>query len=200
MNAVATTVRKDVKDFFTLTPQVKFLLVIQLIVLFILSILIGIVFSPKFKESVLHQSVPGVTPDDAAEKAVRLALLPQTKFMKPGEEATFYVTISGDPAYAVDTVLKYDPLSLSVSSVENGDVFDRVVLNEVKSGTITFSAVYDPGKAAFKKEGIVLKFKAKALKKTEETIIHFDMKQTIAAQDGKNILKTAEPATLHIFD
>jgi len=53
---------------------------------------------------------------------------------------------------------------------------------------------------AFKKEGIVLKFKAKALKKTEETIIHFDMKQTIAAQDGKNILKTAEPATLHIFD
>lgn len=198
MDTVATTVRKDVRDFFTLSPQVKFLLAIQLIILFILSILIGVIFSPKFKRNVLHEAAPGA----ALEKTdgVRLSLLPQSKFMKPNEEITFFVTMSGAPAYAVDTVLTYDPTYIAVSTVENGDVFDRVILNEQKPGTITFSAAYDPGKNTFKKEGIVLKFKARALKKTQETVIQFDKDRTIAAQDGKNILQVTEPATLHIFD
>jgi len=192
------TVRKDLREFITLSPQVKFLLTIQLIILFILSILIGIIFSPKFKKNVLHEAVPPAK--TVQSKSVKLALLPQTKFIKPGEELTFVVTISGDPAYAVDSVLKFDPTYLSITSVQNGDVFDRIILNKVGPDSITFSAAYDPGKNTFKKEGTLFTFKAKALKKTQETILHFDLEHTIAAQDGKNILKTAEPATVHIFD
>lgn len=200
MDTLAVTVRKDFKDFFTLSPQVKFLLAVQLIILFILSILIGIIFSPKFKQNVLHQTIPNTTTKNVKDSGVRLILLPQDKFVKLGDELTFYVTMSGDPAYAIDTVIEYDPSVLLVSSVENGDVFDRVILNKHESGSITFSAAYDPGKNTFKKEGILLTFKAKALKKSQETILHFDVDRTIAAQDGKNILQTAEPATLHIFD
>lgn len=200
MDTLAVTVRKDLKDFFTLSPQVKFLLTIQLIILFILSILIGVMFSPKFKQNVLHQTIPNATLKNTQDTGVRLVLLPQDKFIKLGDEITFYVTMSGDPAYAVDTVIQYDPTVLLVRSVENGDVFDRIILNQLESGLITFSAAYEPGKNTFKKEGIVLTFKAKALKKSQETIIHFDLDRTIAAQDGKNILHTAEPAILHIFD
>lgn len=200
MDTIATIVRKDVKDLFTLSPQVKFLLTIQLIILFILSILIGVMFSPKFKSNVLRQQVPGATNDTTNTKSVRLSLLPQSKFLKPGEELTFYVTMSGDPAYAVDTHITFDPEYVTVSDVQNGDMFDRVVLNKVESGKLIFSAAYDPGKTTFKQEGIVLTFKARALKKTQETFLLFDTNNTIAAQDGKNILQSAEPASLHIFD
>ncbi|KXK11210.1 MAG: hypothetical protein UZ22_OP11002000414 [Microgenomates bacterium OLB23] len=120
--------------------------------------------------------------------------------MKPGEEVTFYVTMSGDPAYALDTHITYDPEYVAIRNVQNGDMFDRVILNEIKTNTIVFSAAYDPGKTTFKQEGIAFTFTAKALKKTQETLLLFDLKNTIAAQDGTNILKNAEPATIHIFD
>ncbi len=197
MDSFVTTVRKDVKDFATLSPQVRFLLAIQLIILFILSILIGVIFSPKFKKSVTHQN--NIVLEKPIE-GVTLTILPQDEFMKIGEETPFFVTMSGAAPYAMDVVVTYDPALLQVSQVENGDIFDRVILNTVKPGAVTFSAAYNPGKNTFKKEGTVLKFKAKALKKTEQTLIYFDQKQTIAAQEGKNILNTLEPAQVHIFD
>src|SRR3989344_1256954 len=99
MNTVGTTVRNDVKDFVTLSPQIKFLLVVQFIILFILSILIGVVFSPKFKKSVVTQN--GVTVQQPTPvPGAKLGLLPQDKFMKVGEEIPFYVTMSGQTAYA----------------------------------------------------------------------------------------------------
>lgn len=199
MHTVVNTVRKDAKDFVMLSPQVKFLLVVQFIILFILSILIGIIFSPKFKKNVTQKN--NIVLENAEKAAqVKLALVPQSKFMKPGEEIPFFVTMSGTPAYAVDIVLNYDPQYLQISAVENGDIYDRVIVNKGTKGMMTFSAAYDSGKSTFKKEGIVLKFKTKALKKTQETIIHFDRDLTIAAQEGENILKTAEPAQIHIFD
>lgn len=202
MNTVVGTVRTDMKDFITLSPQVKFLLVVQFIILFILSILIGVIFSPKFKKSVVMQNglQNAAVQKPTMVQGVKLALLPQGKFMRVDEEIPFYVTMSGPAAYATDIVLKYDPQYIRISAVENGDLYDRVIVNKQTAGTVTFSAAYDPGKDTFKKEGTVLKFKIKALKKTQETIIHFDENATIAAQEGKNLLETAEPATLHIFD
>lgn len=52
MRHVIDGVKRDVSDFAHLNPHVQFILLFQLIVLFILSILIGILFSPHFKDGV----------------------------------------------------------------------------------------------------------------------------------------------------
>jgi hypothetical protein len=56
MQSFAQTIQKDVHAFTDLRPEIKFVLVFQLLILFTLSILVGILFSPHFKPQLRNQS------------------------------------------------------------------------------------------------------------------------------------------------
>lgn len=195
MNSFAAVVRKDVQDFSTLNAPIKFLLAVEFIILLILSILIGVMFSPKFKQNVVHQGTEQNT------SQVTFSIVPEVTFMKPGDESSLLVVLNnGANVSAADIVLSYDPQYIQITEVVNGDFFDREIINTNIPEGMMFSAALNPGSQSTKKEGTVTVFKIKALQKAQETTISFDPNLTIAASNGKNILGATKNGTVHIFD
>ncbi|OGK14263.1 hypothetical protein A3H80_01580 [Candidatus Roizmanbacteria bacterium RIFCSPLOWO2_02_FULL_37_19] len=199
MKSLAQILVYDVRDFTTLSPQVKFLLSIQLIILFILSILVGVLFSPKFKAQVQQQNV--IQPSLVEEQTATLSFEPKDIILKSGEEKSVSILLSGKPASAVDIVLSYDPTLLQITNMTNGDVFDQEIINKQSRGKIQFSAARS-ATTAQQKEGIVATMKITALKKTGSTAtsISFIKDETIVAESGINILGLMNEAVVRIFD
>lgn len=195
------SLRRDIVDFKTLTPQVKFLIVIQVIILFILAILVGVLFSPQFNNQVKQNPNSERT---GSTNSTQLSIKPQDEIMKIGEERVISVHMTGTPVTAADMVLTFDPQILEVSAVTNGDMFAKEIYNKVENGIMYFSVAQNADDGAGRKptasSDMVFSFTIKALKKVETTKIEFSLDETITAEDGKNTLGVAQPAEIHVFD
>jgi len=194
------SLRRDIVDFKTLTPQVKFLIVIQVIILFILAILVGVLFSPQFNNQVKQNPNSERT---GSTNSTQLSIKPQDEIMKIGEERVISVHMTGTPVTAADMVLTFDPQVLEVSAVTNGDMFAKEIYNKVEDGKMYFSVAQNVDGAGVKPKrtsDLVFNFTIKALKKIETTKIEFSLDETITAEDGKNTLGVAQPAEIHVFD
>ncbi len=197
------SLQKDIFEFKTLSPQVKFLLAIQVVILFIFSILVGVLFSPQFNKKV--QQNPNGNPNSAIadRNSTQLSIEPKDEIVKVGESRLMSVHLKGSSVTAVDIVLNYDPAMLEVSDVTNGTAFGRVIINKVEKGKIYFSAAQDvtnAQKVNKNDDGAVFGFKVTALKKTETAKIEFSLDETITAENGENKLGITQSASIHVFD
>jgi hypothetical protein len=199
------SLQKDISEFKTLSPQVKFLLAIQVIILLIFSILVGVLFSPQFNKNV--QQNPKGSPNAVADKSsTQLSIQPKDEIMKVGEERLMSVHIKGTTVTAADIVLTYDPTAIEVSEVTNGNLFGRQIINKIDAGKVYFSAAKDIASAGASKQNTdeakdaIFGFKIKALKKIETTRIEFSLDETITAENGENKLGITQSAEIHVFD
>ena len=205
MKNFVDSLQKDIVDFKSLSPQIKFLLVFQVVILFTLSILVGVLFSPQFNNQVRKNPNTDLSAAIQDKHVTQLSIAPEDVIMKVGEERIMSVHITGAPVTAVDVVLTYDPAVLEINNVSNGDVFGREIVNKVESGRIYFSAAKNvENKGSVSKDKAladgVLGFAVKALKKVETARIEFKLDETITAEDGKNLLGVTQPANIHVFD
>lgn len=203
MSALLSKIRQDLGDFGSLSPQIRFLLLFQLVILFVISLLIGLLFSPGFGgQKVVHktQSSKGRLQNYAtlASSQTLVSITPSDVVLKIGETQTFSVVIEGQTVPTADIVIVYDPKTFIITDVKKADIFDRVIVNEVKPGEIHYSASFSPDTTA--QQGTMFTFAARAIKKTQETKIVIDKKQSITARVGENTLGATKDAIVRVFD
>lgn len=204
MQSIVRTIHLDIKDFVHLSPQVKFLLVFQLIILFILSILIGVIFSPKFRTSIENQAGTPVVENPIEEKQNKLILQLDSTIMKVGDTQTVRVRYTGDPSDGVDTVITYIPSVFSVSNISASDVYDTILRRRIDTEKIYFSGARSPFSENQDEvepdtsDYTVFTFDITALRTTDSAQLDFDPDQTIVAAKGKNILDTTEFVTIQV--
>lgn len=200
--SLVNRIRQDMSEFSSLAPQIKFLLGFQLSILFVISVLIGLLFSPSFRERTGQKLIKTQkhNPTVLSQTDTALYIKPADTVLKIGEEAVFTVVLDGSPVTAADIVLNFDPEYLEVVGVDQGEIFDTIIVNENNAGTISYSATYSPNTGETQQTGKVFSFRARALKRTEGTQLEFVKKSTITARGGKNTLKDTNSATVRIFD
>lgn len=206
MNAIIDTLRVDYKDFLKLSPQVKFLLGIQISILFILSILIGIILSPKFKNQVSKQSVVSVTeqiqptPEDAESSNI-LAIVPEQLTMSVNDTQTIQVIYQGEPTSAVDLALNIDTSVFEISEITEDPRFDTLLRREVIDDTLYFSAATSPYAETQEIDPDstgIMTFTITALRPAQSSRISFLRSDTIVASSGKDILDTVESIIISV--
>lgn len=203
MQSIVQTIRLDLKDFIKLSPQVKFLLIFQLIILFILSLLIGIIFSPKFKTNVENQAGLPVIEESVEDVQNSLSIVPETQTMLVGSTQTVQITYTGDPATAVDTVIHYIPSVFTVSNMQSGEAYDTILRRKIIDDHIYFSGAQSPFQEGADEINLsdytVMTFDVTAERPTESARISFSEEDTVVASSGKNILGQANDVTIRVI-
>jgi hypothetical protein len=188
---------QDLNKLSTLSVKRQFLLVGLVSVLFALSILVGAYFlgsnttPQKVEEGI---SVPTIKQQP---KQTTLSISPASLNMTVGKPLEMTVLLETLPVSATDIVLQFDPAMISISNVQNGNIFDRVIRNKVLAGSVIFSAAVAPENKNNLKTGTVLRFTVTPLK-AGSTSIAFDHKKTITAVNGTNTAGTLSNAQIQI--
>lgn len=192
MGGISTILQKDIAQLKKLDENRRFLVIVFIIVLFIVSIAVGAYINRFRTPSQLETTAPEtpvVSPKDA-KPTTALALSPAVKTLTVGQSETVSVVLSKVPVTAIDVVLTFDNNVLTVSDVQNGDVFDTVIRRRIEPGQVLFSANVKPENKNALKEGTVMTFKVTPKKAAESAVIGFDSVKTLTGLDGENTLGT----------
>lgn len=194
MGYMADSVSSDFKQINGLDSQKKTLLAAFLFVLFVISLLVG---------ANLNKKADNKTGTDTQQTATirpktRLTLTPSTATLKVGTTQKVSVDLLELPVTAADIVISFDPEVYSVSNIQNGTVFDRVLTKKIDKGSLTFSGAVAPEQAFSAEKGTLFTFTIKALKDEGSKTIEFDTQKTITALNGENTLGLSTGATYKI--
>ncbi len=202
MHSIVRLLRLDIQNITSLSPQVRFLLVFQIIVLFLLSILVGIIFSPRFKNNVQMRSGASLNtvPTSVPVQKNILKLQADQKSMIRGNSQLVTVIYTGDRTEAIDTVIQYDPTVIRIDKIKNLGVFDTVLQSKVDAQRVLFSAgmsldALEQGDFA---PGPIYSFTVTALKPVERTPLSFIEPENFVWHSGKNIVTSFENITFEI--
>jgi len=192
-----------------MSNEKKVLLIVFFFILFIISLRLGKILSQSPKPTI----VPTVSTPSEVKKtplinqqitptlgvpATKLALSPSNLNLKIGEEKTISLMLSELPVTVLTVNLKYDPTTLELSDLKNGDIFRRLIQNKIESGKLTYTSAVNLEEVTSLKEGVAFTFKIKALKEIDNTTIEIDNTETQAALDGANRLGSTTNATIEI--
>lgn len=186
------TLSKDIKDFSNLDPQKKMIVAGIVLLLFIGSIFVGAYLSrsgssvPNDTNNVDTTQGPNVP---TKKPSTALAILGENT-MKVGTTQTITVSLSNIPVTAADIIVSYDPEIFSVSNIENGTVFPKIIQNKLneEDGTVVFSGSVDPSNPENLMQGDVMSFTIKALKEAKASLLQLNRDETITAINGENTL------------
>ncbi|MBP9797611.1 hypothetical protein KBC70_00505 [Candidatus Woesebacteria bacterium] len=202
MQSIVRVLRMDFQDFATLSPQVRFLLMFQIIVLFLLSILIGLIFSPKFKNSVQMRSGASLDTVPTSTPQVKniLKLQAEKPSMVRGTSQTITVFYNGAQSEAVDTIVQYDPAVIRVDKIKNLGMFDTVLQSKVAPQRVVFSAgmSLDALEKNSFTPGQLFSFTVTALQPVERTPLSFVEPESYVWHSTQNIVTSFENVTLEI--
>ncbi len=193
------SIKQDFFNFKTLSPQVKFLLLFQLVVLFIVSLLVGFIFSPE-RSSIISRPINKSQARANNLNGTTLKISPEETVFKVGQEQTFTVELAGEPVPAADIVLTFDPKYLQISAVAPDEQFDNIIVNSIEGYKLFYSANYSPDKWPQAKPGRIFTFKVRAIDKTEETKISIVKDSTSTSRDNKNTLTETVDAIVRVYD
>lgn len=192
----------DFQDFASLSPQVRFLLMFQIIVLFLLSILVGLIFSPKFKNSVQMRSGASLNtvPTSVPQTKNILKIQAERASMVRGSSQVITVLYTGDSTQAIDSVIQYDPTVIRVDKIKNLGMFDTVLQSKIDEQRILFSAgmSLDALESHSFTPGNFFSFVITALKPVERTPISFVEPESFVWRSTQNIVTSFENVTLEI--
>lgn len=200
-SVVKDTIHKDVAHFGSLDMGKKIVVVATLSVLFVASIYIGKTLavkksSPTNQTATTQPSDSAPTPEAAQQvrRQSRLSIKANAD-LAVGKQETISVELTGTPVSATDIVLYYDPDVVEVSEVSNGSVFDRILVNNVENGRLSFSAAVSPDRINSLKTGTVFTFELTPLAPASSTTISFDTQETVTALNGENTLSDVQNMT-----
>lgn len=194
------SIKQDFFNFKTLSPQVKFLLLFQLGVLFIVSLLVGYIFSPDRGGNIIAPPIVKQQVQVAAKGGTTLQIIPKEAVVKVGAKQTFTVELVGEPVSVTDIVLSFDPKYITISEVAKGEQFDNLIVSTIKDNRLYYSANYSPEAWPQARPGSIFTFTATALSKTEETKISVVKEETATVRDNKNTLTGSFDAIFRIYD
>lgn len=198
MKSLSKIIKSLNYDVRHLSPRVRFLVVIQLAILFILSILIGVIFSPKFAANVV-QNTNAPSPSD--NRSTMFVINPSEKIIRTGDTINFAVTVEKDFPQTADIALMYDVKFLQFVEANSGNAFNQEIVKEIKNGRIIYAAAEIPRtKTDPERDRTILNLSFKALRPTEQTELVFDATTTIAGFAGDDILSTPSGSIVRIFD
>ncbi|OGK29851.1 hypothetical protein A3I56_00140 [Candidatus Roizmanbacteria bacterium RIFCSPLOWO2_02_FULL_43_10] len=194
MTRFASTLTLDLQDFRSLSPQLKFFLSIQILILFCLSVLVGVIFSPKFTSQVsLRSGVPLETvPTEAPKSQNTLTLSTEKQALRVGETQTVSVTYDGDSPEVIDSAITYDPKVFRVEKIKNGELFDTVLQSRQLDGRVIFSSALSLEKIrrlqTVRIKGLYFSFTITALQSVKSTELAFVPSETFVWSRKQNIL------------
>lgn len=201
MENLIKLLKKDWKEVKKLDQNRKLLIIVLFAVVFVASILIGaFLFAPKQFEQ-LTSSLPGNQQAQnqipTSKPSTNLTINPGSGTIAAGEDQQISVDLAGLPVSAIDISLTWDPQLLQVTDLENGDVFQKMIVNKLSEGKIRYSASLSPEEQTSPSTGSVITFTATALEAASgsEVSIQFDPIETITALNGENTLGSTTDAT-----
>lgn len=186
----------DINDFHTLHPNRKLAVFSIILFLFVVSVAAGVYVAKNSNMAGKNNvKVEQQSPDEA--KAT-MTVVSDKQSLKVGESATVSVMIADRAVQVADVALTFDPTLLKVSAVTNGDVYDEINYQDLKTpGMILVSSSVNPSSPDELKTGTVLTFQVQALKAGAAELT-FNKEKTLAATGGQNFLSTAEGMTITI--
>lgn len=194
------SVKQDIINFKTLSSQVKFLLFFQLVVLFIVSLLVGFIFSPDRGAKIVKSPIIRPQTQAKTQDGTILKISPSEAVFKLGQEQTFTVELVGQPVPATDVVISFDTKYLEISAVSPAAEFDNLIVNSIKDNRIYYSANYSPDKWSEAHPGAIFSFVAKAVAKSEGTALSIVKEETSTSRDNKNTLVETVDSIVRIYD
>lgn len=196
MDDFSDTLAKDVRDIKKLDDNRKFLLLMLFVVLFVISVLVGGFLAQNRPQTQVPQTAPQRT--TKLKPTTTLSIVSTSKTLKQGTTEKVTVNLEKTPVTAIDIVLNYDPNLLTVSNIENGTVFARVIRKKIETGKIIYSAAIDTASKTALQTGPVFSFSIRALKSAGSAKITFDPSQTITALNGENTLGSSLGASFNL--
>lgn len=194
MSDISGSVTNDIKTIKKLDPKRQYVLLGFFVLLFVLSYSIGTMLSRNGNKTAEQT----VTPTEAPTQATTtLTLSTASKNLTVGKPETVSVVLSKVPVSAADVVITYDPALLSVSNMQNGSVFTKIVRQKIDTTKIVYSATINPDQKNNLSEGELFTFSVTP-KKAGTTVLQFDTKETITALNGTNTLGSSLGAFLTI--
>lgn len=193
------TLGKDIKDFNNLDPQKKLMVAGIVLLLFVGSIFVGAYLS-RGGSPIVNNPTTKQTGTAPTKKPSTTLKITAKKNMRIGESQVVTVDLSSVAVTAADVVVTYDPDVLTVSDVQNGNVFAKVIQKKIDAtnGAMTFSGSVDPANPNDLKMGNVVSFKIKAKKEAKATLLQFAKNDTVTAINGENTLGLTTGATINI--
>ncbi len=176
-----------------MTTQKKAVFAAFLFIIFVLSLLGGAYFS---RHAIENDTVYR-TASPTEKPMTILTLSPASLSLTKGQKQTVTLSLSNVPVTAIDIVLTYDPAVLTVGSLQNGSVFDRVIRQTVGNGKIVYSGAVSPEKKNMLKTGVVLTFSVTP-KVMGTGTISFDRTKTITALNGGNTLGSTNELNVEV--
>ena len=135
------------------------------------------------------------------QPSTTLSLSPSTKTVKVGETLSLTVMLTGDKAQAVDITLTFDPAVFSASDIAVGQAFPVVLRQRIVDGKIIVSASIDPSnQPESNPTGAIFTVNLTALGTKASTTVDFEAKDTIVAQNGKNIVGKTVAGTYTVIE
>lgn len=182
--------KKDLQELSRLEANKKMLLAGLFIFIFVISVIVGQNITKKSTTSTTNEAMPQ-NGSVSQKPTTTLSITPGSGTLSVGKQSKMSVLLAKLPVTAIKVTLVYDPKILSVSTIENGGLFQKIVRQKIDNGTVTFAATVLPDKANNLNEGIVVSFMVKPLKAVDSTVIAFDTKDTTTALNGENTLGSA---------
>lgn len=186
-------INKDVQDFHKLHPNRKLAVFGIILLVFIISILVGVYFSRGSFKFGSQQTTESTISNP--EGTTNLTLVPSAESVAPGESITVSVMLDGDPVQAVDVAVNFDPALFAASDITNGDVYGDILRESVENGQVLVSAAVAPSNPDDLKTGELFSFTLEALD-AGSTELSFDTDLTITAINGSNTLQSAQGVTI----
>lgn len=192
-------ISKDVEQFHALESHRKVAVAGIIIVVFLVSLGVGIAIS---RGNRFTQFVPGQPSTQKQQKtnpqgSTALAIKTSSQKVQVGDTFTASVMISDTPVQVADVIITYDPKLVKVTQVQNGTVFDNLLQNSIEDGSVTVSGAVDPSEPQSLKDGEVFSLTLTALA-PGQAALSFDSDRTITAKDGSNTLSNATGTTVSI--
>ena len=185
-------VQKDVQEFQNLHPNRKLAVFGIILLVFIISILVGVYFS-KGSFNVGQQG-----PEESVtnpEGTTTLTLVPSAEMVETGESITVSVMLDGDPVQAVDIAVNFDPALFAASNIVNGNIYSDIIRESVENGQVLVSAAVDPNDPDALTTGELFSFTLEAVEAGSSELT-FDSELTITAKNGSNTLQSAQGVTI----
>lgn len=184
-------IKTDLNDFNQLHPNRKLAVFGVFLFLFIVAILVGIYFT-AFKNGASKTADTEVVNNNG--NAV-LTLAPDAETIKVGDTTTVSILIDGEAVPGVDIAIEYDPASVVISNVKNGDVFEDIIYEANEDGLLSLSSAVLDNDPSLLKTGTLFTFDVEALTAGEHELT-FNTTYTKASNAGENRLKSATGVTI----
>jgi hypothetical protein len=190
----------DMQEFHNLHPNKKLTIFALIILVFIASIVFGIMINKRGSKVANTPSETEKTSTGQVKQGeTALKMMVDPSSMAVNGTAKVTVMLENTAVQATDIAVNYDPTMFTATDIINGTVYDDILRSNIDTtkGQVLVNAAVSAGNPQDLRTGDVFSFTLKALKSGSGKL-EFDQDLTITAKNGINTLGLAEPITITV--